>query len=212
MGSSIITATDKLKYLGVIIDDKITWIPHITYVKNKVSKGIGIMFKARNYLKRNALVNLYYSFIYPYLIYCIEEWGNAINCYLRQLYLIQKKVIRMIAFANTPSIDIFKNLNILPLYKLVVDRIGIMMYKYANDLLPPALHYLYTSNSDVHNYTTRQRHLLHVNKSNIHTYSISFGNTSARIWYVVQCKIEVNISLSKFKISLKLYLQEHSLN
>ena len=33
MGGSIITATDKRKYLGVIIDDKITWIPHITYVK-----------------------------------------------------------------------------------------------------------------------------------------------------------------------------------
>ena len=72
----------------------------ITYVKNQVSKGIGIMFKARNYLKRNALVNLYYSFIYPYFIYCIEAWGNAMNCYLKQLYLIQKKVIRMIAFAN----------------------------------------------------------------------------------------------------------------
>ena len=119
----------------------------------------------------------------------------------------------MIAFANynTPSIDIFKNLNILPLDKLVVDRIGIMMYKYANDLLPPALNCLYTPNSDIHNYITRQRHLLHVNKSKINTYSNSFGNASARIWNVLQSKIEVNISLSKFKISLKLYLQENSL-
>ena len=89
----------------------------------------------------------------------------------------------MIAFANcnTPSIDRFKNLNILPLDKLVVDGIGIMMYKYANDLIPPALNYLYTSNSDVHNYATRQRHLLHVNKSNINTYLNSFCNISARI-------------------------------
>ena len=86
MGGSILTAPDKLKNLVVIIDDKITWIPHITYVKNKVSKGIGIMFKARNYLKRNALVNLYHSFIYLYLIYCIEAWGNATNCHLKQLY------------------------------------------------------------------------------------------------------------------------------
>ena len=91
MGDSILTATDKLKYLGVIIDDKTTWIPHITYVKNKVSKGIGIMFKARHYLKRNALVNLYHSFIYPYLIYCIEAWGNATNCHLKQLYLIAEE-------------------------------------------------------------------------------------------------------------------------
>ena len=64
MGGPILTATDELKYLGVIIDDKITWIPHITYAKNTVSKGIGIMFKARNYLQKNDLDNLYHSFIY----------------------------------------------------------------------------------------------------------------------------------------------------
>ena len=193
MGGSILTATDKLKYLGVILDHKITWIPRITYVKNMVSRGIGIMLKTRNYLKRNVLVNLYHSCTYSYLIYCIEAWGNATNCHLKQLYLIQNKVIRMIAFANynPPSIDIFQNLNILPLEKLVVGRIGIVMYKYANDVLPQALNYLSTSNRDVHvrNYTTRQMHLLHVNKSNINAYSNSFGNTGARIWNVVQSKI-----------------------
>ena len=71
-------------------------------------------------------------------------------------------------------------------------------------LLPPPLNYLYTSNSDVLNYTTIQRHLLHVKKSSINTYLNSFGNTSAHIWNVVQSKIKVNISLYKFKISLKL--------
>ena len=98
MGDSIITATNEIKYLGVIIDNKITWIPHITYVKNKVSKGIGIIYKARKYLKRHTLINLYHSYIYPYLIYCIEAWGNATNCHLEQLYLTQKKVARIISF------------------------------------------------------------------------------------------------------------------
>ena len=37
MGGSILNVTKEIKNLGVIIDDKITWIPHITYVKNKVS-------------------------------------------------------------------------------------------------------------------------------------------------------------------------------
>ena len=67
MGDSIITATNEIKYLGVIIDNKITWIPHITYVKDKVSKGIGIFYKARKYLKRNTLMNLYHSYIYIYI-------------------------------------------------------------------------------------------------------------------------------------------------
>ena len=177
MGGSILNVTNEIKYLGVIIDDKITWIPHITYVKNKVSKGVGILFKAKNYLNRKALINLYHSYIYPCLIYCIEAWRNATNCHLEQLYLIQKKVTRMISFSNynTHSIDIFKQLNILPLNKLVVNRIGLMMYKHANNLLPPAINDLYIENCEVHNYPTRQKHLLHVNKSNINIYSKSFG-------------------------------------
>ena len=71
-----------------------------TYVKNKVSRGIGILFKAKNYLNRNVLINLYHSYINLYLIYCIEAWGNARNCHLEQLYLIQKKVTRIISFSN----------------------------------------------------------------------------------------------------------------
>ena len=54
MGDSILTTTYKHKYLGAINDDKITWIPLITYVENKVSKSICIMFKERHNLKRNA--------------------------------------------------------------------------------------------------------------------------------------------------------------
>ena len=162
MGDSIITTTNEIKNLGVIIYNKITWIPHITYVKNNVSTGIGILFKTQNYLKRNILINLYHSYIYPYLIYCIKAWGNTTNCHLEQLYLTPTKVARIISFSNdnTPSIDIFKQLNILPLNKLVVNRIGIMMYKYVNNLLPLAIHNMFTTNSDVHNYTTRQKHLL----------------------------------------------------
>ena len=62
MGESMLTETDEIEYLGVIIDNQIAWIPHITYVKNKVLKGIGILFKTGNYLKRNALINLYHSY------------------------------------------------------------------------------------------------------------------------------------------------------
>ena len=37
------------KYLGVILDSKMSWVQHITHVKSKASKGIGIMYQARKY-------------------------------------------------------------------------------------------------------------------------------------------------------------------
>ena len=117
------------------------------------------------------------------MIYCIEAWGNASNCHLDQLYIIQNKVVRLILFTNydISSAATFKNLEILPLNKLVYNRIGIMMYTYSNNLLPPAINDLYVSNNDVHKYSTRQKHLLYVNKSNIYVYAKSFENTIIHI-------------------------------
>ena len=51
------------KYLGVIIDHKLNWIDHIACIKNKISKGIGIMYRARNFLNKSSLIGLYYSYI-----------------------------------------------------------------------------------------------------------------------------------------------------
>ena len=77
MDNIALTKVSSNKYLGVIVDHKLNWIDHITYAKNKISTGIGIMYKARRYLNKCSLKNLYYTYIYTYFIYCIELWGSA---------------------------------------------------------------------------------------------------------------------------------------
>ena len=125
MNDSTLSETQHFKYLGVLLDQKVSWIQHISYVKNKISKGMGIMYKARRYLGSKSLVNLYHSCIYPYLIYCIESWGNAAHCHLDPLFKLQNKIIRIITFSdhNAHTELIFNDLNILPLYKLIHNRI-----------------------------------------------------------------------------------------
>ena len=117
MNNCRLNKTNELKYLGIIIDHKLNWISHITHVKNKISKGIGIMYKARSYLNKKSLANLYHTYIYPYLIYCIEIWGNAANCHLQPLLLIQKKIVRIITFSDylAHTEPIFKELKVLPI-------------------------------------------------------------------------------------------------
>ena len=70
------------KFLGVIFDDKLSFSRHVSYIKNKISKGMGIIIKARNYLNKKSLLDLYHAFVYPYLIYCIKVWGYISNVYL----------------------------------------------------------------------------------------------------------------------------------
>ena len=64
------------KFLGIIVDDQLKWKQHIDYIKNKISKSIGIIYKARNYVNTHTLRNLYYTFVYPYLIYCVDRMGK----------------------------------------------------------------------------------------------------------------------------------------
>ena len=88
-GSTLNRSTN-IKYIGVIIDHKLNWCDHIAHVKNNVSKGIGILYKARQFLDKKSLHNLYYSYIYSYLIYCIEVWGSACQSHLYPLFFCTK--------------------------------------------------------------------------------------------------------------------------
>ena len=67
---------------------------------------------------------MYYSFVFLYLIYCVEIWGSSLKSYLDPLVIIQKKCIRTISFSEylAPSEPLFHKLNILNFEKLVIKR------------------------------------------------------------------------------------------
>ena len=65
------------KFLGMQIDAPLNWKRHIEYTCKKLSKCIGMLAKARKLLYKSCLVSLYYTFAYPYFIYCNHVRGNA---------------------------------------------------------------------------------------------------------------------------------------
>ena len=66
--------------------------PAIFYIsKIKYQKTVGLFYKMRQYLERKALTNLYYSLVFPYLIYCNEVWGNASAVHLEPIIKIQRE-------------------------------------------------------------------------------------------------------------------------
>ena len=75
----------------------LTWLPHINDVTRKISKSIGIIYKASFCLPQQALKTLYYSLIYPYIQFCVSVWGSTYPTNLNCLILLQKKVVRIIA-------------------------------------------------------------------------------------------------------------------
>lgn len=145
------------KFLGVIIDSKLTWGEHLHYIRNKVSRGIGIIHKTRPYLNNQTLVSLYYSFVYPYISYCIEVWGAAYDVKLLPIFKLQKKCIRTITYSeyNAHSLPLFKRLHIMPLQSLYYFKIQLYMYKIFRKEMPKVVQNIFIINSDIHDYNTR---------------------------------------------------------
>ena len=65
------------KFVGVILDNKLDWHAHCEYICGKMSKGIGIIIKARKVFNETTLLSVYNSLILPYVSYCIHVWGKA---------------------------------------------------------------------------------------------------------------------------------------
>ena len=58
-----------IKYLGLMIDSNLSWKKQVECVVKKVRRGISILSKIRHYITRDILKSLYYTLIYPFLIY-----------------------------------------------------------------------------------------------------------------------------------------------
>ena len=76
---------DHVKYLGVLIDYKLSWKNHIDSIALKLSKTIGLLSKIRHFVPFHTLVSIYNCLIVPYLRYGLIAWGQAGKTQLNKL-------------------------------------------------------------------------------------------------------------------------------
>ena len=141
--------------MGVIIDEKLTWEPHIDQMCKKLASVCGILSKVRHYLNRNALMLIYNSLVESGLRYGILSWGTASKKQLDRVRVLQNKALRFINFSSidTTMLPIYAHYKVLPLSKLILHRQVIHMYCFENNLLPTAFNSYCIRPS--HSYATR---------------------------------------------------------
>ena len=110
-----IEEVSETKFLGVILDNGLTWKSHIRHVRNMVSRGAGILKNRRSCVNNDTALDLYYSFIYPYFTYCVYVWGKTYTCNLDCIITLEKRVIRILAGVHplTHTEPMFSRLKIL---------------------------------------------------------------------------------------------------
>ena len=119
------------KYLGVHLDNKLSFKDHIKYINGKISRHTGILYKIRDNLPLKTRLNYYYAFIYPYLSYNIIIWGSAYPTHLLPLITQHKRTIRTItnsAYRDHTS-PLFRRLKLLKLQDIYYFHLGSYMFR-----------------------------------------------------------------------------------
>ena len=143
------------KYLGIFIDSHLSWHDHIDYVCDKVSKNINVLTKIKRILGNQCLINIYYSLVYPYLIYGCLLWGNTYDSPLSELIRLQNKVVRIMN--DVPLRDsvtpLYVNLGLLKFRDIVKLYTFLFMYEHICD--NKSCNFSLSLVSERHNYSTR---------------------------------------------------------
>ncbi len=193
------------KFLGVFIDHKLTWKEHITHIKKKISKSIGILHKVNKVLSKNIKLKLYKTFIQPHLLYCNIVWCGAFATVLKPLEIMQKRALKMALNLprETPSDFLFNQAKVHNLTSLNKIQTAIFMYKYNNNLLPKSFDNKFKVNEDYHHYNTRISSLHHIPMIRLERTKLSLNYRGVTVWNLISPDIRSIGTLQGFKNAIK---------
>ena len=147
------------RFLGVIIDEKLTWSKHISAVKIKMARYMGIMYRLKRHLPLKVRLQLYHSFVQSHLNFCSLVWGFASKSLIDPLFNKQKQGVRMImpGYVNYFYKDgqlpfhtksSFKEFEILTVHGIIARNTLILMHKlkYFPDTVPKSVRNLFPHN------------------------------------------------------------------
>ena len=124
-GHKKITRANRVKFLGVLLDETLSWRSHLVELSRKLARSVGIFYKLRHCVPLDTLVSIYYALFYPFLTNGIFVWGATYENLLKPVLTAQKKVIRAIIFSEQTahSSPLFSDLKILKLGDIYINFI-----------------------------------------------------------------------------------------
>ncbi|KAJ8723159.1 hypothetical protein PYW08_003071 [Mythimna loreyi] len=184
---------DTIVFLGITLDSKLQWGPHIDKLSKKLSSAAYAVRKIRNLTDLETARLVYFSYFHSVMSYGILLWGNAAD--IQTIFVLQKRAIRSI-YKLSPRYslrDKFKNINILTVpCQYIFDNI-LYVHKNKN---------MFKKYSDIHNVNTRNKHKFVVPTTRLKKIGGSFRCQCVHFYNKLPSNIQ-ELSLNKFKLFVK---------
>ena len=158
IGKKHIKRVKFVKFLGLLLDEHLTWKYHLSELSKKLARTCGMFFKIRNLLPLDLLICLYNALFLPFLQYGLIVWGQTYASYIDPIFKLQKTAVRAISLQPrmSPSLPIFNDFKLLKLSEIFELRLLTFVFDSVNKTSPSCFHEFFLLSSSVHQYSTRQ--------------------------------------------------------
>jgi hypothetical protein len=148
-----IKQTKETRFLGIALDNTLTWKQQIEHVLAKMSTACYALRNIKHVVTHEMLRMVYFASVHSMMSYGIMIWGNSTQA--KKVFNLQKKCIRILANVKPKASCrlLFRNLNIMTFYAQYIYTLA--MHTVSNT-------HLFITNSDIHSYETRAREDLHI--------------------------------------------------
>ena len=200
-----------VKYLGMTVDDKLTWSQHVDYISSKITCNIGILKRISHFIPKESLLLLYHTLIEPYFKCCSIVWGQCSETLKDKLQTLQNKAARAIAkvrYDEANHSKLLTDFGCLSVRKLIKLDMGIFACKELNNLNREQDIRPFQKLDEQHTYNTRSvtNNNLFIPRGNTQLFNRTMSYSGSRLWNEIPYEIRRVQTLEDFKDKLKTYL------
>ena len=107
IGSTEIKQVSETKFLGVVIDERLSWEPHIKALSKKLASCTGSINQISKSMPRNLFRDLYFTLFESYMTYGVTVWGSVTCSKINNIFKSQKKITRVLFGDRDKYLDKF---------------------------------------------------------------------------------------------------------
>ena len=167
------------KFLGVILDEKLTWNNHINELCSKLKRLFHIFYNIRNYLLKDNIKTIYFALVYSRIKYGISVYGQACESKLKRIQTLQNQLLKVLSSKNYCfSTDMLHNeFELLKVKDIVKQEVITFVHNFFSNSLPPVFDGYFETLASNHNRNTRYGN----NLIKISNHSTKFAASSMKI-------------------------------
>lgn len=198
----------EIKFLGLIIDEKLSWHKHTEYIRKKIVGPVGILRRISNSVPQHLLRSVYFSLIHSHLEYLNIIWSSTYESHISPLKTLQNKAIKNLY--NLPhrynTSDLYNVFKIRCLESLYVVKVNEFIHQVINQLRHSQIQFLLRQ--ELHSYRTR--YCSHISLPQVHSRqgltSILYKGVSEYNKLPIDIK---SLDFKPFKIKMRKHVSLH---